>query len=60
MGVFAVPEVDFSRTISNHPTEIFEVLGIEAARASIFNELRGVISFDGNNCFCLFLSPNPL
>jgi DNA-directed RNA polymerase II subunit RPB1 len=46
--VLAVPEVDNTRTVSNHVKEIFEVLGIEAARASLLNEIRAVISFDGS------------
>lgn len=35
--------VDFSKTSSNDILEIFTVLGIEAARASILNELRMVL-----------------
>lgn len=46
-GVFEVEEVDFAGTVSNNALEVFEVLGIEAARQSLFNELRLVISFDG-------------
>ena len=40
--------VDFKRTYSNSCVEIFNVLGIEAARAAIMRELRGVIEFDGS------------
>eukprot|EP00468_Gymnochlora_sp_CCMP2014_P009815 CAMPEP_0167763390 /NCGR_PEP_ID=MMETSP0110_2-20121227/13339_1 /TAXON_ID=629695 /ORGANISM="Gymnochlora sp., Strain CCMP2014" /LENGTH=1805 /DNA_ID=CAMNT_0007650455 /DNA_START=17 /DNA_END=5434 /DNA_ORIENTATION=+ len=43
-----VEEVDPSRTISNHVIEVFQVLGIEAARKSLLTELRGVIEFDGS------------
>jgi DNA-directed RNA polymerase II subunit RPB1 len=46
--VLAVDGVDFRRTLSNSCTEIFSVLGIEAARASLLRELRGVIEFDGS------------
>lgn len=46
--VLAVDGVDFRRTTSNSCTEIFSVLGIEAARASLLRELRGVIEFDGS------------
>ena len=40
--------VDFKRTYSNSCTEVFKILGIEAARAAIFKELRSVIEFDGS------------
>ena len=40
--------VDFTRMYSNSCLEIFDVLGIEAARATIMKELRGVIEFDGS------------
>ncbi|KAJ2501612.1 DNA-directed RNA polymerase II core subunit rpo21 [Coemansia sp. RSA 1972] len=40
--------VDAHRTYSNHPKEILEVLGIEAARAAILREVRNVIEFDGS------------
>ncbi|XLU31412.1 hypothetical protein S245_067478, partial [Arachis hypogaea] len=41
-------QVDATRTISNHLIEIIEVLGIEAVRRALLNELRAVISFDGS------------
>ena len=40
--------VDFSRTTCNHVLDVFEVLGIEAARNSLLSELKGVIEFDGS------------
>ncbi|TFK57734.1 beta and beta-prime subunits of DNA dependent RNA-polymerase [Heliocybe sulcata] len=46
--VMCVDGVDFQRTYSNSCVEIFDVLGIEAARAAIMKELRGVIEFDGS------------
>lgn len=46
--VMKIEEVDFRRTYSNNSVEIFRVLGIEAARASLFNEIRSVMSFDGS------------
>jgi DNA-directed RNA polymerase II subunit RPB1 len=46
--VMCVDGVDFKRTYSNSCYEIFEVLGIEAARAALLRELRGVIEFDGS------------
>ncbi len=48
LQVLAVDEVDFRTTVSNSIVENFKVLGIEAARASVLNELRAVISFDGS------------
>mmetsp|Transcript_20397 Transcript_20397/g.36277 ORF Transcript_20397/g.36277 Transcript_20397/m.36277 type:complete len:1619 (-) Transcript_20397:363-5219(-) len=44
----SVEEVDDTRTISNHVIEVFNVLGIEAARRALLHELRGVIEFDGS------------
>ncbi|MED6135270.1 DNA-directed RNA polymerase II subunit rpb1 [Stylosanthes scabra] len=41
-------QVDSTRTTSNHLIEIIEVLGIEAVRRALLNELRAVISFDGS------------
>ncbi|KAI0075928.1 beta and beta-prime subunits of DNA dependent RNA-polymerase [Panus rudis PR-1116 ss-1] len=46
--VLTVDGVDFKRTYSNSCVEVFNVLGIEAARAAIMKELRGVIEFDGS------------
>jgi len=46
--VMCIDGVDFRRTYSNSCVEIFNVLGIEAARAAILKELRGVIEFDGS------------
>ena len=46
--VMCIEGVDFQRTYSNSCVEIFNVLGIEAARAAIMKELRGVIEFDGS------------
>lgn len=47
LAVMSHESVDFARTVSNDIVEIFEVLGIEAVRAALLNEVRGVISFDG-------------
>lgn len=46
--VMCIDGVDFRRTYSNSCVEIFNVLGIEAARNAIMKELRGVIEFDGS------------
>jgi DNA-directed RNA polymerase II subunit RPB1 len=45
--VMTIPSVDHTNTWSNDILEMFRVLGIEGARSSLFNELRGVLSFDG-------------
>ena len=37
------PMIDATRTISNHPMEVQEILGIEAAHQSIIDQIRGVI-----------------
>ena len=39
--------IDSTRTISNDIIEIFNVLGMDAARQCIFNELTEVLEFDG-------------
>jgi DNA-directed RNA polymerase II subunit RPB1 len=46
--VMCIDSVDFRRTYSNSCVEIFNILGIEAARGAIMRELRGVIEFDGS------------
>jgi len=42
------PAVDHRRTFSNDVCEIGRVLGIEACRAALCNEIKNVISFDGS------------
>jgi DNA-directed RNA polymerase II subunit RPB1 len=46
-GILALDIVDSTRTFSNDIIEMSKVLGIEAARQSIFNEISDVIEFDG-------------
>ncbi|KAJ6451309.1 DNA-directed RNA polymerase II, subunit 1 [Mycena sanguinolenta] len=46
--VMSIDGVDFKRTYSNSCVEIFNVLGIEAARAALLRELRGVIEFEAS------------
>ncbi|KAL6222224.1 hypothetical protein ACLB2K_005616 [Fragaria x ananassa] len=48
LAVMCHEDVDAKRTTSNHLYEIMEVLGIEAARRALLDELRNVISFDGS------------
>ena len=46
--VLSLEGVDYRRTITNNIVEIFEVLGIEAARKALEQELNNVLSFDGS------------
>ncbi|KAI9347609.1 DNA-directed RNA polymerase II largest subunit [Obelidium mucronatum] len=46
--VLALDGVDHTITTSNSIIEVFDVLGIEATRAALLNELRGVINSDGS------------
>jgi len=48
LPVLCIPEVDHTRTTTNDVIEILQVLGIEACRQALFNEIRGVLSFDGS------------
>jgi DNA-directed RNA polymerase beta' subunit len=47
LDVLGLDYIDYTRTVSNDIQEIYNVLGIEAARNSIYNELAEVIEFDG-------------
>jgi DNA-directed RNA polymerase II subunit RPB1 len=47
LDVLGVDFIDNTRTISNDIVEIYNVLGIEAARQTIYNELVEVVEFDG-------------
>jgi DNA-directed RNA polymerase II subunit RPB1 len=47
VDVLGLPYVDASRTVSNDIKEMYNVLGIEAARESIYNELTDVLEADG-------------
>lgn len=44
--VLAMDDVDASRTFTNDIQETYRVLGIEAARQAIFNEIQEVMAFD--------------
>ena len=46
------PSVDINTVASNNPREMLEVYGIEAARATLLNELCSVIKFDGTYVNC--------
>jgi len=47
LEILGIDYIDNSRTFSNDIVEIYETLGIEAARQAIYNELVDVIEFDG-------------
>jgi DNA-directed RNA polymerase II subunit RPB1 len=47
LEVLGLDYIDTERTFSNDIVEIYNVLGIEAARQAIYNELVEVIEFDG-------------
>lgn len=46
--VMCQPDVNYTRTTSNHLIDILNVLGIEAARKALMQEIRNVIEFDGS------------
>jgi DNA-directed RNA polymerase II subunit RPB1 len=47
LDILGLDYIDYTRTFSNSIVEIYNVLGIEAARQAIYNELVEVIEFDG-------------
>ena len=47
LEVLGLDYIDSKRTISNDIIEIFNILGVEAARQTIYNELAEVLEFDG-------------
>jgi hypothetical protein len=40
--------LDGRRCVSNHVHDVADALGIEAARATLLNEIRSILSFDGS------------
>ena len=44
VDVMSHPKVDYTKTLSNDINEIYDLLGIEAARNALYNELSGVIA----------------
>lgn len=44
VDIMCHPKVDFTKTISNDINEIYELLGIEAAREALYHELSSVIA----------------
>jgi DNA-directed RNA polymerase II subunit RPB1 len=47
LDVLSLDFIDNTRTVSNDIIEIYDILGIEAARQTIYNELVEVVEFDG-------------
>ena len=47
IDVLGIDYIDTTKTVSNDIVEIYNVLGIEAARQTIYNELVEVVEFDG-------------
>jgi DNA-directed RNA polymerase II subunit RPB1 len=47
LEVLALDYIDNRRVYSNDIVEVYETLGIEAARQTIYNEITDVIEFDG-------------
>jgi hypothetical protein len=47
LDVLGLDYIDSNKTVSNDIVEIFNVLGMEAARQCIYNELSEVLEFDG-------------
>ena len=47
MDVLAFDFIDSTRSYSNDIKEVFDVLGIEAARQTVYNELNEVMEFSG-------------
>ena len=48
LDILGMPMIDKRRTYSNDIVEIFRVLGVEAARQLIFNEIMEVLEFGGS------------
>jgi DNA-directed RNA polymerase II subunit RPB1 len=47
LDILGLDYIDNKRVVSNDIVEVYNILGIEAARQTIFNELVDVISYDG-------------
>lgn len=47
MGVLSAPDIDFVRTVSNDVLTVMRVLGIEAARQTIINEIKACMDSHG-------------
>jgi DNA-directed RNA polymerase II subunit RPB1 len=47
LSIFNTDKIDYTRTISNDIYEVYELLGIEAARTLLLNEIKEVIESSG-------------
>ena len=47
VDILSLPYIDADNTTSNNIIEVYNVLGIEAARQTIYNELIEVVEYDG-------------
>jgi DNA-directed RNA polymerase II subunit RPB1 len=47
LGLLGLEYIDASKTFTNDIQEVYRVLGIEAARHAIYNEIAEVVEFDG-------------
>lgn len=45
--ILVLPNVDYTRTVTNDTSEVLKVLGVEAARQSLINEIRFTLSSYG-------------
>ena len=52
VGILGNDNIDYKRTVTNDIQETYRVLGIEAARQCIYNEIEEAISFDGTYINC--------
>ena len=47
LGLLSLDNIDVNNTFTNDIQEVYRILGVEAARQIIYNELAEVIEFDG-------------
>jgi len=47
LEILSMDDIDYTRTLTNDIIETYNILGIEAARQMIYNEIAEVIEFDG-------------
>jgi DNA-directed RNA polymerase II subunit RPB1 len=47
LDILGLDYIDYKHTFSNDIMEIYDVLGVEATRQTIMNELNELIAFDG-------------
>ncbi len=52
VDILGIDGIDYKRTVTNDIQETYRVLGIEAARQCIYNEIEEAITFDGTYVNC--------